>query len=100
MTELAIIEDSTILTMLRDPRFTEAIPCLANKLALFKQAAGGCGTCAQKRKEKQRTEMAKIKSCLAALAPDKKVALKQLLDAKKVRVTYVNAAGTVVQLTF
>lgn len=99
MTELAIIEDSTILTMVRDARFAE-IPCLANKAEIFQAKGSSCGACARKRQQRQRQEMAKIKSCLAALAPDKKAMLKQLLDAKKVRVVYARADGEIVQLTF
>lgn len=99
MNDLVIIEDSTVLTMLQDRRFSDAIPCLFNKAETFRTTTG-CGSCARKRQEKQRSEMAKIKSCLAALSPDKKTALKQLLGAKKVRVVFVNPTGQVVQLTF
>jgi hypothetical protein len=99
MTDLAVIEDSTILTMLQDRRFSDAIPCLFNKSEVFRTHTG-CGSCARKRQEKQRSEMAKIKSCLAALSPEKKTALKQLLGAKKIRVVFVNPTGQVVQLTF
>lgn len=100
MIELAVIEDSTILTMLRDPRFTETVPCLYNKAGLFQTTSGGCGSCARKRQEKQRAEMARIKSCLAAMSAEKKIALKQLLNAKKVRINYASSTGKVVQLTF
>jgi hypothetical protein len=99
MIDLAVIEDSTILTMLQDRRFSDTIPCLLNKAEIFRNNSG-CGSCARKRQEKQRSEMAKIKSCLAALSPDKKTALKQLLNAKKIRVVFVNPSGQVVQLTF
>lgn len=100
MTELAIIEDSTILTMIRDPRFTETVPCLYNKAGLFQSTGGGCGSCARKRQAKQRAELARIKTCLASMSAEKKIALKQLLNAKKVRISYVNASGNVVQHTF
>lgn len=99
MTELVVIEDSTILTMIRDARFAE-IPCLANKADIFTAKAGGCGACARKRQQRQRQEMARIKSCLAALAPELKAALKQLLNTKKVRVVYARGDGEIVQLTF
>jgi hypothetical protein len=99
MTELVVVEDGTILMMLRDSRYAD-IPCLTNKAAVFQNTATGCSACARKRKQKQREEMARIKSCLAVLAPEKKILLKQLLDARKVRVTYVRADGEVVQLTF
>lgn len=100
MTPLVTIEDSTILTMISDPRYADTIPCLMNKAELFKKQAVGCGACARKRQQKQREEMARIKSCLGALSSDKKIELKQLLNAQKVRVTFTGPSGNVVQLTF
>ena len=100
MVDMVTIEDSTVLTMLQDARFTSEIPCLFNKLEVFRNGPGSCGACARKRQQKQRTEMAAIKACLAALAPDKKQALKNLLGAKKVRVVFAQPSGEVVQLTF
>ncbi len=98
--DLVIIEDSTILSMLNDVKYTSTIPCLYNKLEIFRQGTTGCGACARKRQDRQRTEMAKIKTCLAALSNEKKAELKALLGASKLRVTYVNASGQVVALTF
>jgi hypothetical protein len=100
MTPLVTIEDSTILTMIADSRFADTIPCLMNKAELFKKQATGCGACARKRQQKQRDEMAKIKSCLGALSSDKKIELKQLLGAQKIRITFARPGGEVVQLTF
>jgi hypothetical protein len=96
----AIIEDSTIYSMLQDSKFADVIPCFMNKRDLFNTARSGCGTCAKKRQEKQRSEMAKIKSCLAGMSSEKKAEFKKLLDAEKVRIIYVNSGGQVVQLTF
>ena len=100
MANMVTVEDSTIMMMLRDARYAQTIPCLFNKAELFREGNVHCGACARKRQERQRTEMAKIKSCLAALSADKKRELKQLLNADKIRVTYVNASGQIVQLTF
>jgi hypothetical protein len=100
MRDLVVIEDSTILSMINDVQYSSTIPCLANKKDVFRTSAGGCGTCARKRQEKQRYEMARIKSCLAGLSTEKKAELKRLLDTDKVRVVFVNGGGKVVQLTF
>ena len=101
MRDMIVLEDSTILSMLNDPAYSESIPCFYNKRDLFKSgASGGCSACAQKRQEKRRNAMAQIKSCLAGMSSEKKMQLKSLLDAKTVRVIYVNAGGQVVQLTF
>jgi hypothetical protein len=98
--DLVVIEDSTILSMLADSKYTTAIPCLYNKLEVFRAGNTTCGECARKRQARQRNEMAKIKTCLAALSNEKKAELKQLLGATKLRVTYVNHSGQVVALTF
>jgi len=100
MSELVVIEDSTIITMARDGRFVNAIPCLTSKSDALKTYGGGCGACARKRQQKQRAELARIKACLAALSPEKKLEFKQLLGAKKVRVVYARPDGEIVQLTF
>lgn len=100
MRDLVVLEDSTIISLLNDPTYAESIPCFYNKRELFRTNNNGCGACAQKRQEKRRSAMAQIKSCLAGLSSEKKTQLKSLLDAKKIRVVYVNAGGQVVQLTF
>lgn len=100
MTDIVVIEDSTILSLIRDPAYEQVIPCFANKKEMFQSGGGGCGSCAAKRRERQKQTMAGIKSCLAGLSPEKKTELKQLLNTKQVRVMYTNASGKVVQLTF
>jgi hypothetical protein len=99
MTELVVIEDSTIFSMLHDAKFAD-IPCFVNKRDIFTTARSGCGACARKRQDHQRGEMAKIKACLAGMSSQKKTEFKQLIDAEKVRIVYVNASNQVVQLTF
>ncbi len=100
MRKLVVLEDSVIIGLLNDQKYVSAIPCFFNKREIFRTNNAGCNTCAQKRKERQRTEMAQIKSCLAAMSPEKKNELRQLLDTEKIRVLYTNSAGQVVQLTF
>lgn len=100
MTELTVLEDSTIISMLNDARFSETIPCFFNKRDLFKTGNSGCGSCARKKLERQRGAMAQIKSCLAGMSAEKKAEFKQLLNTAKVRIVYGNATGSVVQLTF
>lgn len=100
MRDLVVLEDSTIISLLNDPTYSESIPCFYNKRELFRTNSNGCGACAHKRQEKRRSAMAQIKSCLAGLSSEKKTQLKSLLDTKKIRVVYVNAGGQVVQLTF
>lgn len=100
MAGIVVIEDSTILSMLANKTLTETIPCLFNKKNVFTSTKGGCGACARKKQIKQREELAKIKTCLAALSPDKKAELKKHFGAEQFRVVYVNNAGQTVQMTF
>lgn len=100
MPDLVVIEDSTVVTMVNDPAFTSVIPCLFNKAVIFRNDGGGCGACRRKREQRMREEMARIKSCLGSLDATKKNELKQLLNAKKVRVIFTRPGGEVVQLTF
>lgn len=100
MSQLVVIEDSTIMSMLNDARYVSEIPCLQNKLEIFRQTNTGCGACARKRQQNQRKEMAALKACIGNLSADKKAVLKQLLGAQKVRVVFTRADGEIVQLTF
>lgn len=100
MQELVVIEDSTIASMVRDERFVSAIPCLVNQAQAIMPAKTGCGSCARKRAEQQRAALARIKTCLAGLSVEKKNELKQLLNAKNIRVVFTTATGQVSTLTF
>lgn len=100
MSQLVIIEDSTILSMLSNKSFADTIPCFANRKNVFAGSSGGCGACARKKQQKQREELVKIKTCLASMSPEKKAELKSKLNAQQVRVVYVNSAGQTVNITF
>ena len=100
MRKLVVLDDSVIISLIHDPKYMEIIPCFFNKREIFANRNIGCSSCAQKRKEKQRSEMAQIKSCLASMSPEKKNELRKLLDTEQSRVVYINGAGQVTQLTF
>lgn len=101
MASLVVLDDSMIMSMLNNSAFSTQFPCLFNKRDIFKSAAAaGCGMCAKKRQERQRKEMATLKTCLAGMGPEKKAALKKMLEADQLRIVYTNLAGQVVQLTF
>ena len=100
MRALVVIDDGLIMSLLNDTKLSAQIPCLYNKREMFRTSAGGCGSCARKKLEKQRKELSTIKTCLGNLAPDKKQILKTHLGADQVRIFYVDGAGKTVQLTF
>ena len=100
MARTVVIEDSTIITLLSDTRFAETIPCFMNKRDIFNTSRTGCGSCGNKKQERQRSEMARIKSCLASMSVEKKNEFKKLLGADDIRVVYANSSGQVVQHNF
>jgi hypothetical protein len=100
MRDMVVIEDSTILAMASDQKFTDAIPCLANKKAALTPANTGCGSCARRRNEAQKAALSGIKSCLASLPADQQAALKTLLDTSKVKVVFASASGQISYVTF
>jgi hypothetical protein len=100
MASIVVIEDSTVASMIMNQKLAESIPCLTNKKGLLGNVSNGCGSCARKRQQKVREEYAKIKSCLAAMSPEKKAELKKYLNAEQVRVVFANHGGKTVQMTF
>lgn len=100
MAQTVVIEDSTILSMLNNKDLVDSIPCFANRRNVFNTNGGGCGACARKRQQKQREELIKIKTCLAAMSPEKKNELKAKLGAQQLKIVYVNSGGQTVNMTF
>jgi hypothetical protein len=100
MTDMVVIEDSTIVSMVNDARFNQAIPCLINQSGSVIPAATGCGSCARKRAEGARQAIRRVKECLAGMSSEKKTELKQLLGAQQVKVVFANATGQITTITF
>lgn len=100
MTDLVVIEDSTIVSMAGDERFNKTIPCLMNQAGSVVAAPTGCGSCARKRAEAARQAIGRVKSCLADMSTEKKNELKQLLNAKYVKVVFATSTGQVSTVTF
>jgi hypothetical protein len=100
MREIVVIEDSTIAAMVNDEKFTAAIPCLFNQKTAIAPAKTGCGACARRRADAQRTALANIKNCLVSLSAEKKEELKRLLDTKSITIVQASATGQISQVTF
>ena len=99
MAQQVVIEDSTILSLINNDKIASQIPCFTNKKNTFTAIKGGCGACARRRMKKQQEEMAKVKSCLISLSPEKKELLKTVLNAQQLVVVYTNNAGQVTKVT-
>jgi len=98
---LVVLEDSTLAGMALNAGIVREFPFLSS---LGKAVKGdlprrGCGSCGGSGGVRAEVFTA-AKSTIAGLDGTKKRRLKELLNAQNARVTYKNASGKVVQLTF
>jgi hypothetical protein len=93
--KLVNVDDATIASMAVNTSFTSEFPILVAAKNYAGKSCSGCGGAARKRAEVFR----KIKEGLAAMPPEKKRRLKELLGTEQVRITYKNAGGKPVVLT-
>ena len=103
MVNLLTIEDSTIKSMLVDPRIMALLPCLSSaKGKLDGVAKGGkqCSRCRSEKKQIANDAMRVAKDCIKSTKGSKLAALKDILGTKQLRMVAKNAAGKPVQYTF
>jgi hypothetical protein len=100
--QLLVLDDNMLRGMLQDQRFTAAIPCLASaKAGLSQLPRGGCARC--KKRDAQRKAagiIVQVRNCIATLPVSQRNALKQLTNARQIRVLRQNAQGAQVRVTF
>jgi hypothetical protein len=97
---LAVVEDSTLLSLASNPEAVREFPFLAGLASrAAKSAKKSCGSCGRGAAERAAV-YGSAKATLAGLTGDKKKRLKELLNAQKVRITYRNSSKRVIQLTF
>ena len=95
---LVVVEEGTLVSMAHNAVFLREFPFLAS-LANKVTKKGGCGGCGRAGQERAAIFSA-AKQTLAGMDSDKKRKLKELLNAKQIRITYKNASNKVIQLTF
>lgn len=100
MTDLLILEDRVINGLLGDPRVQNLVPCLASVAKNYAKNKVDCGRCKVKARQVVTNTTAAAKQCIASLSSASKIALKQLINARQLRLTYRNSSGKLVQLTF
>lgn len=86
---LLIIEDNTITAMLQDQRLISLLPCLAGpkqKLADVSPGGAYCRACAAKKGGITKTAMLQARQCIISVRGQTLTDLKQLLNAKQIRV--------------
>ncbi len=99
---LLTIEDSTIKAMMADPRMMALLPCLAGpKQQLENMTPGGkdCKRCKAEKQQIVSDAMRLAKSCVAGARGSRLTELKNLLNARQLRVYARNAAGQKMHIT-
>lgn len=92
---LVVLEEGIITSMATDPRFTAEftfLVTLGRQLRHLGPTGPSCNTCGSAAKERS-TAFGAAKRAFAGLDSDKKRKLKDMLNAKQVRVTYPLANG-------
>lgn len=98
--DLLVLSDATVQAMLADPRFLQIAPCLSGISREFVQQRTKCGKCAAKRQKLISSFTEQARGCLTSLPAQARTAVKQLLNAKRVRVVRRNGRGHKVIVTF
>jgi hypothetical protein len=96
---LLIVDEALIQQLAADQRFAAAFPFLRSMQQIRQKPRTGCRRCRGSNIQVATTFNA-IKSTLAHMGGDKKNLLKQMLNARKVRIVYLQPNGGVVSLTF
>lgn len=97
---LVTIEESTILGMLGNQQLLNAFPFL-QQLKNTLSDIGACGTCRRDKKNQEklrrrREAMSSARVTFATLPGSSRTTLKQILQARKVRVTYFSGKKKIV----
>ena len=97
--KLVIIEDAVVTALLSNPAATTALPGLKSAAALAGSTAG-CKPCQAKAKARTRSiNYAQVKATIGNMRGESLAALKRILNAEKVRVTFKSSANKQVTLT-
>lgn len=97
---LLVITDAIIMSMLGDPRFQELLPCLNQANTSFAAIPKKCGKCQQQQKDAANGIMNALRSCIASARGTTLAQLKELFNARQLRISRVTSRGTGGTLTF
>lgn len=99
---LVTIEDSTIRSMMQDPRVMELLPCLKGpKQAIESTKKGGtnCQRCQAERKQIVGDAIRTAKNCIRSARGQRLTDIKKVLGTRQIRVVAKNARGKKVKYT-
>ena len=97
--KLVLIQDSLLDSMAADVKFSRELPFLKGLLNLPRPAT--CRSCNRGQAQVVRQQTyASAKRTMAGLPAEKKRKLKELLNAKQIRIIFRNDGGKIIELTF
>lgn len=98
MYKLLVIEENVLRGMASNAKYLREFPCLV----AVQQAipAGGCGGCGSRRTAEARVSFEAARTCIGTLPDSKKIQLRQMLHAHRVRIRFRTANGKLQELTF
>ncbi len=102
MTNLLIVEDSSIKAMMVDPRIMAFLPCLATaqrQLGSIKKGKKNCQRCKAEKSQIVGDAMNQAKTCLRSLRGGRLTKLKKLLGTRQIRIIARNGRGQRVKYT-
>lgn len=102
---LLVIDDRMLKSMMEDPRYLAAFPCLATGRRQLDtnvaRAPKDCGRCGKKTKADVRADVIlSVRSCITGMSLQQRNEFKRLANAKQVRVLRTNPKGGTVRITF
>lgn len=98
--KMAIIDEAALTTMALNPAIAKEFPVLKPVAKLARSGGrGSCGGCGRAAQERSRL-FAQVKLALAGMDATRKRKLKDLLNARSVRLMYKDTRGKAQQLTF
>lgn len=101
MTNLLIVEDSTLRAMFADPRLVQLVPCLqSSQTQLDTLKSPNCPRCEAKKRQLAASAMQAAKNCLRSLRGPQLAEVKAILGTRQLRVTTRAGSGKRVTYTF
>ncbi len=96
--ELVVIEEGLLASMATNAAYLREFPFLAS-LGARQAKPGKCGGCGRGNAERS-SIFGAAKAAIGGMAAEKKRRLREMLNARHVRVTYINNSKRTIQLTF
>lgn len=99
---LVVIEDATIRSMMQDPKVMDALPCLKGpktQLDSIKKGGTNCQRCQAERKQIAGDALRTARACIKSARGERLDTIKKALGTRQIRVVAKNAKGRKVKYT-